>query len=121
MATQLYPTVTQGVATPEWLDSEHYRFLTGGVTIDPALVPLADGVRAMPSGSVITRQANGMWGPAAASPAAGSYNALLWERVDVTAGAVATGALDHGRVVEARLPAAPTAGQRTALPGIIFR
>jgi hypothetical protein len=45
----------------------------------------------------------------------------VWERVDVTAGDVSTGALDLARVVLARLPAAPTDGQRSANSLITYR
>jgi len=121
MSTKLYATSTSGTATPEWLDSDHYRFVTGGVTIDNTLVTAVGGVKRLASGSIIAKQAGGKWGPAGATPAAGTYVAILWETVDVTGGDVATGAVDHARVVSARLPAAPTAGQISANSQITYR
>lgn len=124
MATKLYAETTTGSATPEWLDSEQYRFVTGGVTLDAATVA-ADGAgdKIVASGTPIVKQANGKWAvaPADAATIAGRYMALLWERVNLRGGDVATGAIDHGRVVIARLPAAPSADQQTALKAITFR
>jgi hypothetical protein len=121
MATKLYNQTTVGTTFPEWLDSEHYRFVTGGVTIDAALVTAVNGRKVVASGAILEKQGSGKWGPAAATPAANAHVALLWERVDVTDGDVSTGALDHARVIIARLPAAPTAGQRTANSQITYR
>lgn len=124
MSTKLYATTTSGTATPEWLDSEQYRFVTGGVTLDAATVTAdAAGDKIVASGQRIVKQANGKWAvaPADAVTIAGRYMALLWEEVNLRGGDVATGAIDHGRVITARLPGTVSADQQTALKAITFR
>lgn len=124
MATELFARSATAVTFPEWLDSEHYRFLTGGVTIDSAAIAAdANGDKIVASGQRIVRAANGKWivAPAAALDIAGRQMAILWERVNVRAGDVTTGAIDHGRVILARLPGTVSADQQTALKAVIFR
>lgn len=134
MSTPLRSTyVAPKASSPEWLDSEHYRFVTGGVTIDASAIAAdGNGDKIVASGRVIVKQSNGKWkiapdvatssaGPPAVEGIDGRYVAILWEDVNVRNGDEMTGAIDHGRVISARLPVAITADQAAALKGITVR
>jgi hypothetical protein len=112
--------------TPVWLDStETLRFRPGGITIDPATVPLVGGKRVITSGTAVGVMAGGLGGPCDDTAVDGRQNPIghIWETLDVTAGAKIGSVMDHGRVREARLPVAVTATQKPKLNalGVSYR
>lgn len=123
MSTPLQSKYTPpGPAIPEWVDSEKFRFVTGGVTLDSAAFAAdGNGDKIVESGTVIVKQANGKWAeaPADAPTIAGRYVALLWERVNLRDGDAMSGAVDEARVIGSRLPAVPSADQLAAMGGNI--
>ena len=88
-------------------DSGQVRWITGGVTIDHTTVPLVDGKRILPAGTVIGRiTENKKFGPWDAEAVDGREVPLymIAEEVDVTIGDKVITAFDHGRVIVERLP-----------------
>jgi hypothetical protein len=115
-----------------WLnifDSEHIRWIRGGVTIDNTVVPPdANGHRTLRLGQPLGKiDASGKYGPYNDAAGDGRQTALvmLGEDIDCTDpdgthhDVVAT-AFDEARVIEARLPVAIDANGKNDLKGIKF-
>ena len=88
-------------------DSGQVRWITGGVTIDHTTVPLVDGKRILPAGTIIGRiTENKKFGPWDAEAEDGREVPLymIAEELDVTEGDKVVTAFDHGRVIVERLP-----------------
>jgi hypothetical protein len=89
-------------ASPAWLDStETLRFVRDGVTINAAAVTAVDGKKIVKSGTPIVKNGT-KWEPSFG--ATNKPTAILFDTLDVTDGDKHGGALDHGRVRQARLP-----------------
>lgn len=88
-------------------DSGQVRWITGGVTIDHTTVPLVDGKRILPAGTIIGRiTENKKFGPWDAEATDGREVPLymIAEELDVTIGDKVVTAFDHARVIVERLP-----------------
>ncbi len=88
-------------------DSGQVRWITGGVTIDHETVPLVDGKRILPAGTIIGRiTGSKKFGPWNAEATDGREVPLymIAEEVDVTIGDKVVTAFDHARVIVERLP-----------------
>lgn len=100
-----------GIENRAWLGSQHGTESNRSITLDAALFTAAthypDGY--IPSGVVLGRTAAGLYGPYDAAATDGRETAAghLFNSIPVRAGATNIGAplLDHGAVVESKLPA----------------
>lgn len=122
-------TTESATGVVNFLDSEHVRYITGGVTIDKATVAAgSDGHKVLKAGSIICEvTASGKYGPfdAAATdgrqtPALGKCF-ILAKTVDVTFQDAQEGAIDMARVLSRRLPIEPTAEVKAALPLVTWK
>ena len=121
--TKQYPAIQ--AKTPNILDSQQVRHVTGGVTIDSTTVTAAgDGTKVLPIGTIIAKiTATGKFAEYDSTKTDGRQNALYIlypDQADVTDGDAAFGAIDMGRVIKSRLPKLPDAAAITALKGITF-
>lgn len=122
-------TTQSATSTINFLDSEHVRYITGGVTIDKATVTAgADSHKVLKAGSIICEiTASGKYGPFDAGAADGRQTPTLGKcfimakTVDVTFQDAQVGAIDMARVLTARLPIQPTAAVKTALPLVTWK
>ena len=105
-------------------DSALVRWITGGVTIDHTTVPLVDGKRILPAGTIIGCIAESKkFGPWDAEAEDGRETPLymIAEELDVTDGDKVVTAFDHARVIVERLPYEEIPAEVVeALPGITF-
>lgn len=108
------------IDNPKWLGSAHGTDATRTGTLNKAAFPsndYPDGI--VPGGTAVGKDtATGLYGPFGGSYTDGA--GFLISVTDVTGDYdPAVGILDHGRVVEANLPAAVTSPFKTAVAGRI--
>jgi hypothetical protein len=116
--------VTTGDTFTNFLDSDQVRYKTGGVTIDKATVATgSDSRKILKSGAIVCEiTASGKYGIFDAVATDGRQTPtvgkcfILADDVDVTFTDAQEGVIDMARVLTARLPIAPTAAVKTALP-----
>lgn len=114
---------TTGDVFINFLDSEHIRYKTGGVTIDRLTVEWKNDRKILRAGTIICEiTATGKYGPfkedatdGRQAPTIGKCF-ILADSVDVTVSDAQEGAIDMARVLTARLPIKPTEEIKKALP-----
>ncbi|KYN77172.1 hypothetical protein A0J52_09940 [Clostridium sporogenes] len=117
---------TTGDVFINFLDSEHVRYKTGGVTIDKTTVTSgSDDRKILRAGSIICEiTATGKYGPFDSGASDGRQTPtmgkcfILADSVDVTFSDAQEGAIDMARVLIDRLPIKPTEEIKKALPMI---
>ena len=115
---------TTGDVFVNFLDSEHVRYKTGGVTIDKATVKAgSDNRKILRAGTIVCEvTATGKYGPFNSDVADGRQTPtigkcfILADSVDVTFSDAQEGCIDMARVLTARLPIQPTDEVKKALP-----
>ena len=121
--TKQYPAIQ--AKTPNILDSQQVRHVSGGITIDSTLVTAdGDGLKVLPIGTIVAKvTATGKYAEYDPTKSDGREVAkfiLYPDQADVTDGDAAFGAIDMARIIKSRLPKQPDAAAITALKGITF-
>jgi hypothetical protein len=121
--TKAYPAIT--AKTPNILDSDQVRFISGGVTIDSTLVTAAgDGTKVLPIGTILAKvTATGKFAEYDSAQTDGRQTPLYIlypDQADVTDGDGAFGAIDMARIIKSRMPKQPDATVISALKTITF-
>jgi len=117
-------TTSTATGVVNFLDSEHVRYITGGLTIDRTTVTEdSSGYRYLKGGTIVCEiTATKKYGPFDAGATDGRQTAaigkcfIIPKEVDCTFQDAQSGGIDMARVLTARLPIQPTTEIKAALP-----
>lgn len=122
--SKLQPVTTSYNAPGEFLATDDYQLIPGGVTVDSGTVTSAgDGSKVLKSGELMGKiTATGKFGPYASGAGDGRevFVGHLFYEVDVTGGDELASIMITGVVKEAALPTAPTSTTKGHNPAIRY-